>query len=100
LIRENRWRAQRYGVEGALIDHGAEKAVPLPELAAELVEILTPDATALGCATELARLRRIAMDGTSAVRQRRAFEAARGAGADEPEALRAVVDQLIGEFNG
>jgi carboxylate-amine ligase len=99
LIRENRWRAQRYGVEGALIDHGAEKAVPLSDLVEELVTILTPDATALGCATELAGLRRISRDGTSAVRQRRAFAAACDAGADEQAALRAVVDELIGEFD-
>jgi glutamate---cysteine ligase / carboxylate-amine ligase len=98
LIRENRWRAQRYGVEGELIDHGAGKSVPVAELVDELIEILAPDAAALGCGTELEGLRRIAAEGTSSVRQRRRFGEARKEGADEAAALQAVVDGLIEEF--
>ena len=98
LVGENRWRAMRYGCEGALIDHGAERLVPVAELVEELIARLGPDAAALGCGAELEGLRRIAAEGSSARRQRAAREAARAAGASEAEALRAVVDQLIAEF--
>jgi glutamate---cysteine ligase / carboxylate-amine ligase len=98
LIRENRWRAQRYGVEGELIDHGCGKSVPVRDLVEELLDMLMDDAEALGCARELLGLRRIVAEGTSAVRQRRAYAEAVGQGADKPAALRAVVDGLIAEF--
>ena len=98
LIRENRWRAQRYGAEGKLIDHGQRKAVPLADLIEELIEFVSGDAAALGCAEELAGLRRILADGTSAHRQRLAYAAAREAGEDDAGALRRVVDTLIEEF--
>lgn len=98
LIRENRWRAQRYGVEGALIDHGALKAAPLSDLVEELIEMIGDDAEALGCKRELLGLRRIASDGNSAVRQRGVHAAAIERGEEPAEALRAVVDGLIDEF--
>ena len=98
LIRENRWRAQRYGVEGALIDHGALRAAPLLDLIDELIEMVDDDAEMLGCKRELHGLRRIATEGNSAVRQRAAYAAAIERGDDAPAALRAVVDGLIAEF--
>ncbi len=98
LIRENRWRAQRYGAEGKLIDHGQQKAVPVSDLIEELIDLVSGDATALGCAGELEGLRRILADGTSAHRQRQAYAAARAAGEDHADALCRVVDTLIAEF--
>ncbi len=100
LVRENRWRAQRYGVEGKMVDHGRSRLVPVGELIDELVEILAEDAEALGCRRELEGLRRIVREGTSAMRQRRAYAEAVERGEDAAGALRAVVDQLIGEFVG
>lgn len=98
LIRENRWRAQRYGVTGELIDHGFGKAVPVRDLVEEIIELLHDDASALGCNRELIGLRRIVEDGTSAVRQRGAYADAIENGCDEQEALRKVVDGLAEEF--
>jgi glutamate---cysteine ligase / carboxylate-amine ligase len=98
LIRENRWRAQRYGIEGRLIDHGVGKAVPVSDLVEELIELLSDDAAALGCSRELVGLRKITTDGTSAMRQRQVHAQVMETGADEAAALRAVVDSLIAEF--
>ncbi len=46
LILENKWRAQRYGVEAEMGDFGKRALVPFPELIDELVEILRPHRTA------------------------------------------------------
>mgnify|MGYP007073186949 CR=1 FL=1 len=40
LIQENKWRAARWGVEGRLIDLGKMQEVPLPHLAAELLDFV------------------------------------------------------------
>jgi glutamate---cysteine ligase / carboxylate-amine ligase len=98
LIGENRWRAQRYGCEGTLVDLGASRLAPVADLVEELIELVGEDAEGLGCAAELADLRRIAAEGTSARRQRQIFAAAVAAGASEAEALAAVVDGLRAEF--
>jgi carboxylate-amine ligase len=98
LIGENRWRAQRYGCEGTLVDLGASRLAPVGELVEELIDLVAEDAAALGCAAELRDLRRIAAEGSSARRQRQAHAAAVAAGASGPEALRAVVDGLRAEF--
>ncbi|MEO0911414.1 MAG: carboxylate-amine ligase [Pseudomonadota bacterium] len=89
VIMENRWRAQRYGAGGKLVDHGRSTLTPFATLVEELIDLVSPEAELLGCATELRHLREITRTGTSADRQRKAF--AEG-GQD------AVVDQLITEF--
>ena len=98
LIGENRWRAQRYGGEGTLIDLGASRLAPVADLVEELIELVGEDAEALGCRAELEDLRRVPAEGNSAVRQRRVYEAALAAGAGEEAALRAVVEHLRAEF--
>jgi carboxylate-amine ligase len=98
LIRENRWRAQRYGAEGKLVDHGRAELASLPELIDELTGFLATDAAMLGCRDEVLHARSIARQGTSASRQRRVYRAACEAGASHDEALRTIVDSLIAEF--
>jgi carboxylate-amine ligase len=98
LIGENRWRAQRYGCEGTLIDLAASRMAPVSELVEELIELVGAEAEELDCRDELEGLRRIAAEGNSASRQRRVHAAALAAGADGQEALRAVVDHLMEEF--
>ena len=97
LINENRWRAQRYGIDKGLVDFGKGRIVPFHELADEMVELVAEDADALGCRAEVEHVRRVARDGTSAHRQRAAHKAALDAGADAQGALDAVVDHLINE---
>ncbi len=97
LVNDNRWRAQRYGVKGELVDFGKGVLVPYPDLLEEIIELVEEDAERLDCVAEVAHAREIAARGTSADRQCRTYADARAAGADGPEALKAVVDFLIAE---
>ncbi len=97
LIDENRWRAQRYGFEQGLVDFGRGEVVPYKDLLEEIVELVREDAEHLGCLNEIEHARTILARGTSADRQLQRFEAAQAEGADEREALCAVVDGLIEE---
>ncbi len=98
LIAENRWQAQRHGARGKLIDQGHGRMANMADLMEELIELLSPDAEALGCKRELLHIRRIAREGSSADRQRATYRAALDGGADEHEACVAVVDGLVAEF--
>ncbi len=82
------------------MDHGRAALMPFADLLEEWIDLIEADAEALGCHTEVVHARRIAREGTSADRQRAAWQRARAEGADEPEALRAVVDALVAEFTG
>jgi carboxylate-amine ligase len=95
LISENIWRAQRYGIEGSLMDYGRGELVNYRDLVEEMIEILTPDAEELGCLESVERIRTLVENGTSAERQIRIYKAALDEGASNEEALRAVVDYLI-----
>ena len=99
LVGENRWRAQRFGPREGLIDFGDARIKPMDELMTELAELVAPDAGALKSVDEIERVRELALLPTSSERQRTAFQSAREAGADEPEALKRVVDHLIEEFH-
>ncbi|RFC63103.1 carboxylate-amine ligase [Fulvimarina endophytica] len=98
LLRENRWRAQRYGVGEGLIDFGIGEVVPFADLVDELIELVSPHAEALGCLNEVRRVRTIAAEGTSADRQCAVFRKAIDGGQDEEQAIRTVVRSLIEEF--
>lgn len=98
LIGENRWRAQRYGISGGLIDFAKGAVVPYGELLDELIDLVRDDAEALGCLGEVEGARRVLETGTSADRQRAAMNAAMEAGATKEEALREVVRGLAAEF--
>ena len=97
LVAENRWRAQRYGIDAGLIDFGRGTIVPFPDLLDEILDLVAPDAEELGCTGELLQAREIVARGTSAHRQRQAYRTARAEGAGPGAALRAVVDMLIAE---
>ena len=97
LLAENRWRAQRYGVEGSLFDFGKGELVPFRDLVDELLAMLREDGEAFGCLAELEHARLILARGTSADRQVAHFAALIKAGASQQEALLGVVDHLIKE---
>ncbi len=99
LVNENRWRAQRYGVNEGLIDFGRGEIVPAPQMVEDLLELLEDDTGVLQSGPELELLRDIAEQGTSADRQRQVAQEARDAGCDEPQAMNAVVQHLIDEFS-
>jgi len=95
LVNENRWRAQRYGIDEGLVDFGRGRVVPVTELVEELLELISEDANALDCQNEVLHIRTICERGTSAHRQRVAFAESVEGGASDEEALKAVVDHLI-----
>ena len=97
LIAENLWRAQRYGINGRLIDFGKGALVPFPDLVEEIIELVRPDAEALGCKEEIQHIRTICRRGTSADRQLAVYLEALEGGATEDEAIKAVVDALIAD---
>ena len=97
LVRENRWRAQRYGIDEGLVDFGKGRIVPFPELVEEMIALVRASAEELDCVAEIEHMRTILARGTSAHRQMRAYESALAAGATREEAMRAVVDMLIEE---
>ncbi len=97
LIHENRWLAQRYGLQGHLVDFGKGDLVPYSELLEEIIELIREDAEQLGCVAEIEHARDIVARGTSAQRQLSVYQAAMDEGADAPEALKSVVDWLIDE---
>jgi carboxylate-amine ligase len=94
LIEENKWRAVRYGIAGKLLDLGKQTEVPVPDLVAELVELVDDAAKLLGTQDEVRKVERILKEGTSAQRQVEVYRRSNG----DPKA---VVDWLIREtMNG
>ena len=87
LINENRWRAQRFGASGSLIDLGRGALQPFPDLLDEIISLVKQDAQALDCEAEMEHCRRIVERGTSAIHQRRTFE--------RTGSLNDVVDDLV-----
>ncbi len=97
LIRENRWRAQRYGVEQGMVDFGKGAIVPFSHLLEELFDLVAEDAAYFGCSAEVAHARTILQRGTSADRQLARYEAVKALGGTEEAALIAVVDEIVEE---
>ncbi len=97
LLRENRWRAQRYGVEKGMIDFGRGEIVPFADLTEELLELIGEDADALNMRAEVENVHTILARGTSADRQLAVYRAALASGLGERDAQKAVVDRLIEE---
>jgi carboxylate-amine ligase len=97
LIRENRWRAQRYGAEQGMVDFGKSEIVSFAELIEELIDLVRPDAEHFGCVSEIEHTAFIVARGTSADRQiARAREVVDATG-DEAAGLRQVVADLCAE---
>lgn len=97
LIRENRWRAQRYGIEQGMVDFGKGAIVPFDTLLEELFELVAEDADYFGCTAEVTHARTILKRGTSAERQLARYEAVKALGGTEHAALIAVVDEIVEE---
>jgi carboxylate-amine ligase len=95
MIEENLWRAQRYGVDGSLVDFGRGELVAYSDLIEEFIEVLAQDATEFGVREDLRHARTIVNEGTSAHRQLATYEMAKSEGAEDREALNQVVDELI-----
>ena len=71
VLRENKWRAARYGLGSSLVVDDAGRTRPIDNLIEEAVAELMPFAHRLDCADELASVLDILSQGTSATRQRK-----------------------------
>jgi glutamate---cysteine ligase / carboxylate-amine ligase len=90
IVRENKWRAARHGIDAGIIADEGGGVAPLAKGIAELVEELTPVARRLGCAEELAGTAAILERGPSYLRQRRLI----AAGAGLPDVVDSLADEL------
>jgi glutamate---cysteine ligase / carboxylate-amine ligase len=91
MVRENKWRAARYGLDAEIIADESGRLVPLRTSVRDIVRELTPTATELGCLDELRGNPSILETGPSYLRQR--------AVARDHGSLVTVVDHLIDELS-
>jgi carboxylate-amine ligase len=68
---ENKWRAQRYGVQGTFVTRSG--GIHVGEMLDRILDLVAPDAEALGCAEQVGNCRAIVVEGTSADAQLRIF---------------------------
>jgi len=73
LIEENKWRASRYGIRGKIIDFGQQQERPFSELAEEMISFVSEASDMLGTSNEVAAIRNIFTEGTSAEKQLEVF---------------------------
>ncbi len=90
VVRENKWRAARYGLDAEIIV-GEDSTQPVRDALRELVQDMTSSADRLGCREQLATVAEVLEGGASYQRQR---AVAAASGGD----LTAVVDSLLEEF--
>jgi carboxylate-amine ligase len=90
VVRDNKWRATRYGLDAMVITDDYGSTAPLRDQLYELVHELEPVAERLGCAEELGVAFEVLDQGASYERQR----AVVASGGDLPD----VVDALVAEF--
>ena len=91
LVRENKWRAARYGLDAEIVVDNAGRVQPVTDAIVDLVEDLLPIARRLDCASELEAIPRLIQRGASYQRQRAVAAAHNGD-------LAPVVDSLIAEM--
>ena len=89
-IRENKWRAARWGLDEEIIRDEEGNLVSLRRSLADLVDRLEPVAERLGCLDDLMRIPVMVERGTSATRQREVYGRTRD--------LARVVDLLVHEM--
>lgn len=91
FVRENKWRAARYGLDATIILDAAGTERPVTEDVRRLIEVLTPVAERLGCLPELQQLNLILDHGASYQRQLRV---AKAHGGDLPAVVTALSREL------
>jgi glutamate---cysteine ligase / carboxylate-amine ligase len=77
---ENKWRAQRYGVQGTFVTRSG--AVSVADMLGQVLAMIGADGDALDCTEQLEHCRSIVLEGTSADAQLRIFTESEHEGAD------------------
>ncbi|MDQ2796573.1 MAG: glutamate--cysteine ligase [Actinomycetota bacterium] len=91
LVRENKWRAARYGLDAEIVVDNSGRVQPVIESIHDLVDDLLPLARRLDCTAELELIPKLIERGASYQRQRAAAAAHEGK-------LEPVVDLLLAEM--
>ena len=90
VVRDNKWRATRYGLDAIVITDESGSTAPLRDELYELTRELQPVADRLGCGPELGVVTEVLDSGASYERQRAIVASGGGLGD--------VVDALVTEF--
>lgn len=90
LINENKWRASRYGIDGALIDFGKETEVNTRVLLLELLDFVDDVVDHLGSRHAISYIHKILEHGTGADRQLEVY--------NNTNSLVSVVDYIHDNF--
>lgn len=90
LIKENKFRAARYGIEGQMIDFGLQKEVETRMLILELLDFIEDVVDELGSREHINFAHQILKNGTGADKQLAIFE--------KTKDLTKVVDFITSEF--
>jgi carboxylate-amine ligase len=97
LLNENRWRAQRYGLEGGFVDPERHEVVESARWISDVLEMVAEDAEFFESQPEVHHARTILARGTSADRQLALYWQELDRGERPDDALRAVADAVIAE---
>ena len=89
-VRENKWRATRYGLDAEIIRDEEGNLLSLRRSIGDTIEMLEPIAEKLGCYEDLCRVNDMLERGTSATRQREVYARERD--------MSQVVDSLVEEM--
>jgi carboxylate-amine ligase len=92
IVVENKWRAQRYGVQGTFVDISGNGAITVAEMLDQTLHDVRRDAEALDCVAEVEHCRLIVGNGTSADVQLAVYEEAERRNDGRADALRAVTE--------
>lgn len=100
IVDENRWRAQRFGIEGSVVDLATCRLRPIAEMVEQMLELVREDAAALDCENQVSHARTILARGTSADQQLKCYFAARESGEPRQAALTDVAEWLVATTRG
>lgn len=89
IVKENRWRSIRHGIEAELITTSGDR-ISVRNIVETLLDELSDTASKLNCSHELANIQNIFKNGTSSQRQRKVYE--------KTQSYKAVVESLVEEL--
>jgi glutamate---cysteine ligase / carboxylate-amine ligase len=97
ITQENKWHAQRHGVDAVFVDPFARSPLTVKEWLDQVLDLIAEDVEALGCASDIKHLATIAAEGTSADRQIEVFAKAKAAGRKRLTATADVIDWVAAQ---
>jgi carboxylate-amine ligase len=92
ITQENKWHAQRYGIDAVFVDPFARSPLTVREWLDQVLDFIAEDVDALGCGADIGHLAEIVAKGTSADRQIDIFTKAKAAGRKRLTAIADVID--------